>query len=554
MTDEKDEKAAEKAAEADGIKSKLQRLSVLVAEADATLSRRTAELLTELGVREVVSVHTGAQVLESLRARAFDMLLCAARLGSSSALWLVKAARDVSPATRVVLLQSEGDEEVAPPAGVEVLARPFSRAKLGALLARVAAPSGGLWCEVPQLSLADILQLYHQNRRSIVVLLSGPIAGRITLSQGQIVDATTDQLRGLAALSRLLEAESGLVRTETPTEDLVPTINGHFQHVLLEAAQKLDERRRDSMLPVFGADTDTTPTTHTGIPVFASSPAPEPELQLEPPPPLPVAAASEPTLESTWRQSPAAAVMASGKRPTPSSVWFASAALVALVVFVGAYVTQRASEPDSALNRTTLVEVAGQDHGATDDMGPGASNPVAPAPSGGVMPPGGGAPGVANEPEQSVSALRPRPPTPPAEGAPSEPTDGTAPPSFVLSIQSKPSRARVTEKGKYVGRTPLRVKITRSSVARAPREFIVQLPGYQPATVTQSDSVKDVRTALALTPAPGQEDVVDSDPNEVQKETVGDEPPSNAGVGGADTRNKARQQKRPNVEPRPRQP
>lgn len=489
MTLGKDDATSDPAADAGGGKAKLERLSVLVAETDATLSRRTAELLNELGVRDVVSVHSGAQVLEWLRTRAFDILLCAGRLGSSPAIDLMPTAKGVSPATRLVLVLAEGDPEGPPEPGVEILTRPFSRAKLGALLTRVAAPSGGLWCEVPQLSLADILQMYHQGRRSIAVLLSGPIAGRIHLSEGEIVDAAADQLRGLPALSRLLEAESGLVRTETPSFPFERTVEGPFQHMLLEAVHRLDERRRDSQLPMFGADADATPTTHTGMPVAALSTAPE--LLLEdvrgPSVPPPAGDAGTPEPEAT-----------------ASRRWPLLAALGLVVVsglaFLGLRMGgTRGNEPNAALARGTRVEVSGRDRSTLAE----ASRPNPP-----------GTPSESPHldlPDDTPTGASPEPPQPSSPGGPAQaPVAGSAEAaarvsnSFVLGLHSKPTRARVTENGKLLGRTPLYLEIPRTSVARAPREFIVQLPGYLAYTVTQSDSAKNVRANLVLTPESGE--------------------------------------------------
>jgi hypothetical protein len=74
------------------------------------------------------------------------------------------------------------------------------------------------------------------------------------------VDAEANEEHGMAALSRLLEAESGLVRTEPPRSGGPHTISAPFQSVILQAAQKLDERRRDSMAsPAISSPVSGTP-------------------------------------------------------------------------------------------------------------------------------------------------------------------------------------------------------------------------------------------------------------------------------------------------------
>jgi hypothetical protein len=257
--------------------------------------------------------------------------------------------------------------------------------------------------------------------------------------------------------------------------------------MLLEAAHRLDERRRDSQLPIFGADADATPTTHTGMPVSALSTAPElsvEEMQapLMPPP--------------TWEGAPEAPETIQTSRRWPVLAVLALV-LVSVVVFLGLRPGTRSHEPDASLSRTTMVEVSGRDPSTLVE----ASRP---------KPPGAATPSPALGPgaETSTSA----PPEPPQSSVPGRPaatvaagaTVPEAPPkasnSFVFAIHSKPPRARVTENGKFLGRTPLYLEIPRRSVARAPREFVVQLAGYLPYTVTQSDSEKNVRASLVLTP------------------------------------------------------
>jgi CheY-like chemotaxis protein len=207
----------------------LTRLSVLVGEADVDRSREIAALLVELGVRQVMQVQSPSSLLEALKRQAFDVLLCAERLGPEDGVAVLRAARDVAPATRSVLMRANDRAGEFVPDGIEAIELPFSRLKLQGLLHRAAAPHGGLWCEVPELSLTDILQMYHQARRSITVLLSGPIAGRIWLEAGEIVDAEAHGERGMSALSRLLEAESGLVRTEPPKGPVSRSISAPFR-------------------------------------------------------------------------------------------------------------------------------------------------------------------------------------------------------------------------------------------------------------------------------------------------------------------------------------
>jgi CheY-like chemotaxis protein len=466
----------------------LTRLSVLVAESDAKLSEETLEQVAGLGVHEVVQARGMRQALEALRAHAFDILLCAEHLTDGSGLELLDAVRQVSPATRSILMRAQA--EGAPlPDGIAALRRPFSAEDLQQVLQPVAAPAGGLWCEVPQLSLADILQMYHQGRRSISVMISGPIAGRVRLEEGEIVDAQTEDLRGLPALSRLLEADSGLLRTEIASTDATRTISGPFQFLILQSAQRLDERRRDSSLgllpdPTLNVSNEQFPLAGNEQ---SAGPAPDPR--------------------AFATRQPAAA---------PANWLVILAALLAVVAFVfsvRSYLVHRAENAADASRRTTSLGLSVQERPSPPAV---AHVPAAPPAISDARPPsmaalpvepvepgqaeelgGGGAPTGAAAPPPAAPAA----PDPVVDPAPQQATESShVPSSFQLSIVSRPPRATVLEGNQVLGKTPLRLDMDNAALADGPREFVVQLNGYHSHKISQSQSKADVRVVAVLTP------------------------------------------------------
>jgi CheY-like chemotaxis protein len=226
----------------------LEDLSVLLVEDDTDFRARTLEMLEALGVRELMVASNAAQALELLARQSWDVLLCSHRIGLEDG--VLRALRQVSPATRAVLITAYAPASrlVAQTLGAtEVLQRPFSLALLELVLRRVAATFRGLRGEVQELSLIDILQMYHHGRQSIAVLLSGPISGRIRLLRGEIVHAEAEGLTGLPALSRLLGAKTGVMTTELTPRDTDATIHGSFQSVVLSAIAEYDEQKRNDL-------------------------------------------------------------------------------------------------------------------------------------------------------------------------------------------------------------------------------------------------------------------------------------------------------------------
>lgn len=119
---------------------------------------------------------------------------------------------------------------------------------------REAEEVGGWRGEVQQLSLLDLLQMYHYGRRSVTVELDGETGGHLVLQGGEVVHAAASDLRGLPALARLLAATGGYLRTRPLPRKVRASIAGEFETVILEALRQIDEANR-------GETVDSDPST-----------------------------------------------------------------------------------------------------------------------------------------------------------------------------------------------------------------------------------------------------------------------------------------------------
>lgn len=523
----------------------LTRLSVLIGDADAARSRATAALCRALGVRHILEAPAIEPLLDALKTRAFDLVLCAQQLGGEDGVTVLRSARVVAPATRMVLLRTSQGARAMLPDDLDAIELPLSQHALQGLLERTMSPRGGLWCEVPELSLTDILQMYHQARRSIAVLLSGPIAGRVWMEDGDIVDAEGNGERGMGALSYLLGAEAGLVRTEPPRAPVQRTISAPFQSAILEAAHRLDERRRDTV-------SSGHPGTDQRKGGFAGGTLPS----SAPSPPLPAPASERSQFDRTSvsgdllrpAMTPPAQAPPShspsrhaGRRGPQRQRLLATAGVLLGLVVVGAaasYLGNRVavsrnrsaahagdavvgvpSVPDidpaspsrsaspSGAARGSSAPAAGAPARARSGATPAAPNanaPAAPAAAAPAAPfPTAPPPGVP-PPPVPPPAVPPPVPAAPAAGSPgaASPRAAAADASFELLITSRPSRATVSEGARVLGKTPLRLTISKSTVTAGPREFIVRLAGHFPVRVVQATSETNVEANVVLSPRP----------------------------------------------------
>jgi serine/threonine-protein kinase len=76
----------------------------------------------------------------------------------------------------------------------------------------------------------------------------------------------------------------------------------------------------------------------------------------------------------------------------------------------------------------------------------------------------------------------------------------TAPRSFTLVLDSKPSGADVWDGEDVIGTTPMQVTIDRATAGSTPRRFVLRLDGYVPYTVVQGDSEGIVQVTAPLAP------------------------------------------------------
>jgi hypothetical protein len=221
----------------------VSRIVILIAAENAARGSRLAASARDVGVTRVIRVDGLHAALEWLGHQTADILICGERVSDPAGSALLEAIRQASPATRVLWLPDEKPPESQDPEASPTSNALTSRLMLAAFLRDVVAPRPGFSCEVPELSLPDILQLYHQRRRSVSVLVSGSAAGRIRLEEGELVHAESGSTFGAAALSRLLESTPRLVRAELSPFDGRQTLNEPFHRVLLDAMNQVEGRR-----------------------------------------------------------------------------------------------------------------------------------------------------------------------------------------------------------------------------------------------------------------------------------------------------------------------
>ena len=238
-------------------------MSRLVVIADANLERaeRLREACAVRGYATRIVGH-GAAALETAVREAPDVLVTAGDLDLIDAAKLVEILR-ANPRTRRVRFVFVGD---APASGSEewgavTLPADADPDEVGERVAELAARGSELDAVVrearevvegrlSQIPLVDLLQLFHLNRRSGTIEVrhrnsDGRSArGRVSLRDGDVVNATTGAVSGEKALFRLLGWSEGSFSFRADTAPVDVQITTPTRGLLLEGMRQLDEGRR----------------------------------------------------------------------------------------------------------------------------------------------------------------------------------------------------------------------------------------------------------------------------------------------------------------------
>jgi CheY-like chemotaxis protein len=225
---------------------------VLVVDDDALVRSILSDLLTENGFAATVAESAEA-ALALIQAQPFEVLLTDLNLPLANGLQLMHVCRTVAPNLQTVAMSayaSAADYKTARRLGaVELLVKPFRLEEAIEAVRRAEHRRPGYRASFDGLSLADVLQMCHQLRKSVTVQIDG--VGAAYFDEGELVHVEAGQQSGVPALVTLLGATGWELKVEAPAL-VARTVTGSFANMLLEAMttlESLQARRSGVELP-----------------------------------------------------------------------------------------------------------------------------------------------------------------------------------------------------------------------------------------------------------------------------------------------------------------
>lgn len=219
----------------------MQMPRVVVVEHEPFLLQSLQTALSRLPGLEVVAAHTVDEALETLHV-APAVVISDLDLPGRSGLELLGelGARGLKP--RVFFLSARAsDWRAQVPAHIELLEKPIPLAHLRELVTAWLPPAPA--APAP-FGLADYLQLASMGHHSVDLEVSGPVAGRVVVVEGEAWSAEDLFGHGVPAFHRLVLAPHTVVTCRMLAgEPEARTLWGSCESLLLECARLADEAR-----------------------------------------------------------------------------------------------------------------------------------------------------------------------------------------------------------------------------------------------------------------------------------------------------------------------
>lgn len=237
---------------------------ILLVDDDLDLLDLYQQILVQLPSKpEIHTAANGARAMAMLEAESFALLICDLRMPKMDGLQVLSIVRRKYPQLRTVVLTSVPDEEFRSHAyaiGVDLFwQKPANEREIRMFLECLESLLGrgtqAGFRGVQNKSLLDIIQLECLSQNSLVLRVThGPLTGKIWIQNGEVIDATAEDLSGEVAFKGILSWKSGSFETLPAEPDRPRTIFKSYNGLLLETVQALDESQWQKKSPADDAE------------------------------------------------------------------------------------------------------------------------------------------------------------------------------------------------------------------------------------------------------------------------------------------------------------
>jgi len=241
-------------------KTMTKKLRLLLADDDPDVVWGIGRALTRHGI-SVFTCGDGLEAVQLLEVREIDVLVTDIQMPALNGLALIEWVRQNRPQIRVVVMTAFGSPSIRlislRKGALLYLEKPVDPQLLLEVL-RSSQQNNSFSGSINGIDLFDYVQLMMVTRRDAVLEVSSQQGqpGLLYLRQGNVCHATCDDAEGEEAFFRCLAFDSGSFNTLPWREPERNTIETPGEFLLMEAARRKDESRKDlkDSLPLIEED------------------------------------------------------------------------------------------------------------------------------------------------------------------------------------------------------------------------------------------------------------------------------------------------------------
>ena len=221
---------------------------VLIVDDEETLTWSMAKSLSkDKDKYEVIIANNGREALSQLEKNKIDLVITDIRMPDINGLDLLVKIKKAYPQTKVIIMTAYGSSDVQKEANqrgsLYYVEKPFEISDIRKIIIDLIGKKKGFHGKIFGLQLTDIIQMNCLSRLTTVLIITRDgEKGIIYVNEGEIIHAECGEQKGTEAFYSILSWQEGEFVSNIGFIPPIQTIYQNWEHLLIEAMRRNDER------------------------------------------------------------------------------------------------------------------------------------------------------------------------------------------------------------------------------------------------------------------------------------------------------------------------
>jgi CheY-like chemotaxis protein len=221
---------------------------VLIVDDEETLTwSMSKSLAKDKDKYEVMIANNGKEAINILKDHAIDLVISDIRMPDINGLDLLVRIKKDFPQTKVIIMTAYGSSDVQKEANrrgsLYYVEKPFEISDIRKIIIDLISKKKGFRGKVYGVQLTDIIQMNCLSRlTTALVITKDGEKGVIYLNEGEVIHSECGVQKGAEAFYRILSWQEGEFVSNVGTTPPLQTIYESWEHLLIEAMRRNDEK------------------------------------------------------------------------------------------------------------------------------------------------------------------------------------------------------------------------------------------------------------------------------------------------------------------------